>query len=74
MNDLLVLSQGLKLVWACVAFLALFLWLRWLDHRADLDIRTAVDTIERDAHALALYLGLRFLGSAFFFGLIIAFS
>lgn len=74
MFEPVLISSGLKVLFVLFALLLLWAYLRWLDRRAGLNFRSAINLLETDANALARYLGLRFLGACLFFGLVVAFS
>jgi len=61
-NDLVVLSNSTWLVRALLGILAVVMVSRWLDARAGVPFRNAIDSIRADPAAAGRYYGLRFLG------------
>lgn len=74
MTSIMALSWAGKLGAAVVAALCVFALLRWFDLRAGIDFKDFTNDIKTDPKAAGLYLGLRYLGTALLFGLVLAFS
>lgn len=63
--DVILVGQALSMVKIFFAFAFLFLILRSFDAIAGVRFVAAFDRIEADAKALAIYMGLRFVGAAY---------
>lgn len=72
MDEVILISTGLKLGFALVALLVAVLFLRFLDRRMGIRFSVHVwDTIKRDPLALAVYFGVRFAGVCLLIGRVI---